>query len=245
MKNETKRWLASVLAVVIVGGMCYLSFDYRLTASEGDGSSTAVEQQQAVEEAAKPVEVIVPAKPAAEAPAPEKPAEKEAEKPVEKVAEKPAEKAAEQPAAETQAPKAETLEISKETEAAIPEETAAPAETEIPAPTAAPIVSEAPVETKAPAKSEAPAETQTPAETEAPAQEIRVKVRLNNREQLYFGDTAELEAIVDGAEVYTVRWQYNDGRGWKDIAGKTGDKYRFTLDEENAEYEYRALVVGA
>lgn len=218
MKNETKRWLASVLAVVIVGGMCYLSFDYRLTASEGDGSSTAVEQQQAVEEAAKPVEVIVPAKPAAEAPA---------------------EKAAEQPAAETQAPKADTLEISKESEAAIPEETAAPIETEIPAPTAAPIMSEAPVETKAPAKSEAPAET------EAPAQDIRVKVRLNNRNQLYFGDTAELEAIVEGAEVYTVRWQYNDGRGWKDIAGKTGDKYRFTLDEENAEYEYRALVVGA
>lgn len=218
MKNETKRWLASVLAVVIVGGMCYLSFDYRLTASEGDGSSTAVEQQQAVEEAAKPVEVIVPAKPAAEAPA---------------------EKAAEQPAAETQAPKADTLEISKESEAAIPEETAAPIETEIPAPTAAPIMSEAPVETKAPAKSEAPAETV------APAQDIRVKVRLNNRNQLYFGDTAELEAIVEGAEVYTVRWQYNDGRGWKDIAGKTGDKYRFTLDEENAEYEYRALVVGA
>lgn len=239
MKNETKRWLASVLAVVIVGGMCYLSFDYRLTASEGDGSSTAVEQQQAVEEAAKPVEVIVPAKPAAEAPAPEKPAEKEEEKPVEKTAEAPAEKAAEQPAAETQAPKAETLEISKETEAAIPEESAAPVETEIPAPTTAPIVSEAPAETKVPAKSEAPAETQ------APAQEIRVKVRLNNREQLYFGDTAELEAIVDGVEVYTVRWQYNDGRGWKDIAGKTGDKYRFTLDEENAEYEYRALVVGA
>lgn len=100
-------------------------------------------------------------------------------------------------------------------------------------------MSEAPVETKAPAKSEAPAET------EAPAQDIRVKVRLNNRNQLYFGDTAELEAIVEGAEVYTVRWQYNDGRGWKDIAGKTGDKYRFTLDEENAEYEYRALVVGA
>lgn len=218
MKNETKRWLASVLAVVIVGGMCYLSFDYRLTASEGDGSSTAVEQQQAVEDAVKPVEVIVPAKPAAEAPA---------------------EKAAEQPAAETQAPKADTLEISKESEAAIPEETAAPIETEIPAPTAAPIMSEAPVETKAPAKSEAPAETV------APAQDIRVKVRLNNRNQLYFGDTAELEAIVEGAEVYTVRWQYNDGRGWKDIAGKTGDKYRFTLDEENAEYEYRALVVGA
>lgn len=243
MKNETKRWLASVLAVVIVGGMCYLSFDYRLTASEGDGSSTAVEQQQAVEEAAKPVEVIVPAKPAAEASAPEKAAEKEAEKPaektVEKTAEAPAEKSAEQPAAETQAPKADTLEISKESEAAIPEETAAPIETEIPAPTAAPIMSEAPVETKAPAKSEAPAETV------APAQDIRVKVRLNNRNQLYFGDTAELEAIVEGAEVYTVRWQYNDGRGWKDIAGKTGDKYRFTLDEENAEYEYRALVVGA
>lgn len=232
MKNDTKRWLASVLAVVIVGGMCYLSFDYRLTASEGDGSSTAVEQQQAVEAAAKPVEVIVPAKPAAEAT--EKASEKEAEKTT---------------AIEAEAPDTETPEnrseaeetVSKETvaEETIPEETAVAIDTEIPAPTSAPIVSEAPVETQAPAKLESPAETQ------APAPEISVKVRLNNRNQLYFGDRAELEAIVEGAEVYTVRWQYNDGRGWQDIIGKTGNKYRFTLDEENAKYEYRALVIGA
>ena len=66
MKNDMKRWFAALLSVIVVGSMCYLSYDYQLKASEGDGTSTAIEQQHSVEEASKPVEVVVPAKPAEE-----------------------------------------------------------------------------------------------------------------------------------------------------------------------------------
>ena len=45
MKN-LKRLGAIVLAIIAVGGMCFLSWDYKLRASQDDGSTTAAQQQQ-------------------------------------------------------------------------------------------------------------------------------------------------------------------------------------------------------
>lgn len=256
MNKNMKRWLAALLAVVVVGSMCYLSFDFKLTASEGDGDTSAAQQQQAVEEASKPVEVVVPAKPAEEkqeepaqetTPAAEAPVQ-EAAAPAEEAAQPAAEPAAEaavvseeaEEAAETAAAETEATETEATAEEAAQEEPAAPAEENAEAPAAEP--AEQPAEETAADSAEEPAEETAPAE-EAEETEISVEVRLTNKGDLYYGETAELEAVVDGAEVYTIQWQYNDGEGWKDISGATGEKYEFTLDEENAEYEYRALVI--
>lgn len=82
--NMLKRLGGVVLALIAVGGICFLSWDYQLRASVDDGTTTASQQQQAVEEASKPVEVIVPAKEKAEEPVKEKaeePAKEESSKP--------------------------------------------------------------------------------------------------------------------------------------------------------------------
>lgn len=274
MKNEMKRFVLALMAVVVVGSMCYLSFDHELTASESDGSTTAVEQQQAVEEAEKPVEVVVPAKEEPEAAEPAAEPAKEEPKAAEPAKEEP--KAGEPvavvnevPAAEeaaTEAPQAEAP-TTEEPAEAMPEaeETAvADLNTDAAAVESAPIETEAPAPTGVPAANENAAGTlDIPAVTaeitaeptaeptvtpEAAAEpEIFVEVRLKNKGDLYFGDTAELEAIVECGDdiAYTLQWQYDDGHGWKDISGMNKDEYKFVLTEENAVYEYRAVVISA
>ena len=67
MKMNIKRLTVVVLALVVAIGLGYFSWDRALKASEDDGTVTASEQQQTVEQASQPVEVVVPA--ATEAPA--------------------------------------------------------------------------------------------------------------------------------------------------------------------------------
>ena len=164
-----------------------------------------------------------PAPAAVEAPAPaeEKPSEPAAEKPA---AEKPAaEKPAEEKPAEEKAPEEKPAE-EKATEEKATEEKAAeekPAEEKV--------VEEKPVEKKA-------AFTGT------------VTVKLVNDGQLYYGDTVTLKAVVKDANAdYSIRWQIKKPGSdeWKTVSGETSKTYSFTVNENNAEYAYRAVLVVA
>ena len=97
MKMNIKRLTVVVLALVVAIGLGYFSWDRALKASEDDGTVTASEQQQTVEQASQPVEVVVPA-------ATDAPAEQEAPAATEAPAETEAPAATEAPA-ETEAPR--------------------------------------------------------------------------------------------------------------------------------------------
>lgn len=103
MKMNMKRLTVVVLALVVAIGLGYFSWDRALKASEDDGTVTASEQQQTVEQASQPVEVVVPA--ATDAPA-EQEAPADTEAPVE--TEVPA--ATEAPA-ETEAPRDPSFDV--------------------------------------------------------------------------------------------------------------------------------------
>ena len=75
-----------------------------------------------------------------------------------------------------------------------------------------------------------------------------VTVKLVNDGQLYYGDTVTLKAVVKGANAdYTIRWQLKKPGSdeWKTISGETSKTYSFTVNEDNAEYAYRAVLVVA
>ena len=61
-KNHIKYWAIVVIGVALVVGITMLTVDYRLKASEDDGSVTASEQQEAVARQSEPVEIFIPAK---------------------------------------------------------------------------------------------------------------------------------------------------------------------------------------
>lgn len=65
--NHLKRLGTIALAVITVLGIGFLTWDYHLTASEDDGSTTAA-QQQTAQETVAPVEVVIPTKAPTEAP---------------------------------------------------------------------------------------------------------------------------------------------------------------------------------
>ena len=103
MKMNIKRLTVVVLALVVAVGLGYFSWDRALKASEDDGTVTASEQQQTVEQASQPVEVVVPA-------ATDAPAETEAPAATEAPAETEAPAATEAPA-ETEAPRDPSFDV--------------------------------------------------------------------------------------------------------------------------------------
>ena len=100
---KMKRLAVVVLALVVAIGLGYFSWDRALKASEDDGTVTASEQQQTVEQASQPVEVVVPA-------ATDAPAETEAPAATEAPAETEAPAATEAPA-ETEAPRDPSFDV--------------------------------------------------------------------------------------------------------------------------------------
>ena len=103
MKMNIKRLTVVVLALVVAIGLGYFSWDRALKASEDDGTVTASEQQQTVEQASQPVEIEVPA-------ATDAPAEQEAPAATEAPAETEAPAATEAPA-ETEAPRDPSFDV--------------------------------------------------------------------------------------------------------------------------------------
>ena len=53
MNKHMKRWIALALAIAVVAGARYFSAERQLKASEGDGTTTAAEQQAEVKEETK------------------------------------------------------------------------------------------------------------------------------------------------------------------------------------------------
>ena len=70
----------------------------------------------------------------------------------------------------------------------------------------------------------------------------KVHVKMVGAAPTYFGDTVTLAAVVESASAeYTIRWEFNAGNGW--VTCGTGETYTFMVDEQNALYAYRAVVV--
>ena len=170
----------------------------------------------------------IAAEAAAPAPAPVVEEKKEESAPA-PAAEEKKEEVTEAPAAETPAPAAE-----------------APA-TEAPA-TEAPAIegpaTEAPA-TEAPATEEPTAEPTPEATEEAPvAFTGSVEVKLENEGEIFFGDTVVLRAEVrDANTAYEIRWEVKKDCDCEVIGGEDESIYKFVVTEENAAYEYRAVLI--
>ncbi len=69
------------------------------------------------------------------------------------------------------------------------------------------------------------------------------RIELINEGELQFGDEIRLEAKVEDVNLdYRMIWEANDNdeRGWYTIA--SGEKYSYTLTEENIDREYRVVL---
>ena len=73
-----------------------------------------------------------------------------------------------------------------------------------------------------------------------------VKIVLVNSGDIFFGDEIILRAAVENANAeYTIRWEQNDGSGWKVIDGEDGHEYRFIVTQENVALDYRVVLTAA
>lgn len=250
MKNTFKILGCLILAVVIVIAVGTGARDAKLRASQDDGNVTAQEQQEAVKEAKETVEVKIPPKEEAKEEKKDEPEKEKAPVVTEDPGKQPEEEKKEEPAAEEK----KTVEtVEKETvssdeikpEEPVTEQAEAPeteeAETEVP-------VTEpeetADAETSEP-EAETPEEGSDEAEAEEPEGDGEIEITLLNEGELDYGDVIRFRAEVTAEEgtEYHLKWQYNAGSGWTDIPGEDGEEYDFELTEQNAVYEYRAVMV--
>ncbi len=73
-----------------------------------------------------------------------------------------------------------------------------------------------------------------------------VKLERKGEGNLYFGDEVTLTANVQNAnKLYEIRWEVNrqNEEGWTTISGENGTDYDFVLTQENANFEYRVVLV--
>lgn len=73
-----------------------------------------------------------------------------------------------------------------------------------------------------------------------------VQVQRKGEGTLYYGDEVTLTADVrDANALYQLRWEVNrqDEEGWKPIEGESEVDYDFVLTRDNANYEYRVVLV--
>lgn len=114
------------------------------------------------------------------------------------------------------------------------------------------VTDEVPAEGETPAEEEVPTEEEVPAEEETPVQEetpvsfsAKVKIEMENTGDIYYGDTITLKAVVSGANMdYSIRWEVNDGSGWKAISGAGAAEYSFVVTQANAGYAYRVVLTA-
>ena len=72
-----------------------------------------------------------------------------------------------------------------------------------------------------------------------------VSVYVSCGDELSYGDTVELYAVLKGYEgtSYEMQWQVSlDNSSWSDISGENGSEYELTLTEDNANNYYRVAV---
>ena len=78
---------------------------------------------------------------------------------------------------------------------------------------------------------------------------IHITYHLNGKEGITFGDDIYFTAILSGYESpeysldYYINWQYNvGGSDWSDIPGAVSENYVLTIDQNNQNWNVRALV---
>lgn len=198
MKKCLKVLLSLILATAVVVGISCMSSRHFLKASDDDGSSTAIEQQEAyVEEYNATVEV-----PQREEPAPVQ--EQFIEEDVTISAEEPSELEAIEWSEE------DSKECSFEEVTEVFDDFIDPALFEV----------------------------------EDTTVNCDAEVSMENAGDIYYGDMVVLSARVsiDSGVDYSLRWQYNDGAGWKNIEGANDYTYEFEISEQNSLYDYRVVV---
>lgn len=156
----------------------------------------------------------------------------------------------ETPAADpTETPTEEPIDQPTETPTEVPGEEVTGDPTDAPEgdPTETP--TEEPTETPTEEPTETPTEepageaTPEPVETPVPF-EGSVEIKLENEGDIYFGDTVVLRAMIYGANTdYEIRWEYLSGSEWKVIEGEDEETYDFVVTEENADREYRVVLI--
>lgn len=263
MKHDIKRWIIIAFALALVIGLTTLTVDYRLKASEDDGTTTASEQQEAAVRESEPVEIIVPAReepsPAEEPSSESEPEVSEEPEVKEEVNETEDSDAEESDADEEEndrpsntKPKEREQEFISEDEPfedfdIVEEPSEDDQEEELPekpeeqndedSEESADEGESADEETTGGTDEKADKEPAEPVEEKA-----AVKVRILNKGDLYYGDTIKLQAMVKNvADGYTLQWQQNNGNGWEDIPDATESVYEFIITEESAT-DYRVIV---
>ena len=71
------------------------------------------------------------------------------------------------------------------------------------------------------------------------------EIRLVNKGSLNYGDEITLKADVRNVNLeHRLVWEANDhdGRGWFSVG--SGDEYRFILERDNAQREYRVAIIA-
>lgn len=157
----------------------------------------------------------------------------------------PAEQSTEAPATEAPAAEAPATEApATEAPATEAPATEAPAteETVTPAPEATPETSEQPTTEPTAEPTEEP--TVAPTE-EAPVPFTgTVEIKLENKGEIFYGDTVELRAVIRNANTaYKIRWEVKKTSEWEIIPGEDEETYEFTVTEENAAWEYRVVLI--
>ena len=157
----------------------------------------------------------------------------------------PAEQSTEAPATEAPATEAPATEApATEAPATEAPATEAPAteETVTPAPEATPETSEQPTTEPTAEPTEEP--TVAPTE-EAPVPFTgTVEIKLENKGEIFYGDTVELRAVIRNANTaYKIRWEVKKTGEWEIIPGEDEETYEFTVTEENAAWEYRVVLI--
>ena len=73
---------------------------------------------------------------------------------------------------------------------------------------------------------------------------ISITIRCLNGYTAQLGDTITLTADITGAKgaTYSLQWQYRCEGGWQNVNGANGTSYRYTLNEDNARYDWRLIL---
>ena len=80
--------------------------------------------------------------------------------------------------------------------------------------------------------------------TEIDLTKLKVEIESSLENVAMEGEIIVLTSKLTGFEglTYTLQWQYNDGKGWKDVEGANGETYSFEADEENVSFQWRLAV---
>lgn len=94
-----------------------------------------------------------------------------------------------------------------------------------------------------PEQDEAEAEPEVTEEPGADLSNAEISIEWVSGEAV-IGERITLRATVKGVDMeYRIRWESNDGSGWKKISGANGREYSFIYSKETAACAYRAVLV--